>query len=79
MDNSFFDFTAQYFDVSRRLINKRTRIESLSRDKHDSINFSFEIEKQYGIEFEEEELEKLRSVGDYLKLIEGKIRYRNAA
>ncbi|HON10025.1 MAG: acyl carrier protein [Fibrobacter sp.] len=74
MESDFLDFTAEYFQVSSDRISLRTRLETLSRDFHDHINFSFEVEKRYGIEFEGEDLDKVHSIRDFITLIKKKVR-----
>ncbi|HEX3019633.1 MAG TPA: hypothetical protein VHP36_04995 [Chitinispirillaceae bacterium] len=73
MSEDFMDFVSVYFSVNRKLINKRTRLDTLERNAHDRILFTFELESHYRIEFEEEELLKLRYVGDYQALLEQKL------
>ncbi len=79
MNNDFISFVSDYFSVKMRLINKKTRIEALERTAHDRIIFTFELEKHYGVEFEEEELNKLRNLGDYQALLERKLQIKNSS
>lgn len=73
MNVDFLSFVSEYFLIDKRLINRKTRIEAIERTTHDRINFTFELEKHYKIEFEEEELLKLRNLGDYQALLEQKL------
>lgn len=77
MEKDFLEFTAQFFGVQRRDINRATKIDSLERDFHDRINFSFEIEKRYQIEFEDQDLLKAHSVKDYLEIVKRKVQGRS--
>lgn len=77
MNEDFFDFVSVFFSIDRKLINKKTRIDSLEKDVHDRILFSFELEKHFKIEFEEEELLKINKLGDYQALLEKKLQHRS--
>ncbi len=79
MNDAFLSFVSEYFSVEKRLINKKTRIETLERTAHDRIIFTFELEKHFGIEFGEEELLKLDNLGDYQALLEKKLQKKKAA
>jgi len=79
MNDDFLSFVSEYFSREKRLINKKTRIEALERTAHDRIVFTFELEKRYGIEFEEEELLKLKNLGDYQALLEKKLQRKKKA
>lgn len=79
MNDDFLSFVSEYFSVEKRLINKKTRIEALERTAHDRIVFTFELEKHYGIEFGEEELLKLRNLGDYQALLEKKLQKKDSS
>lgn len=77
MNKDFLSFVSEYFSIDKRLINRKTRIDALERTAHDRIIFTFELEKHYKIEFDEEELLKLRNLGDYQALLEQKLQTRS--
>jgi acyl carrier protein len=79
MNDDFLSFVSEYFSREKRLINKKTRIEALERTAHDRIVFTFELEKRYGIEFEEEELLKLKKPGDYQALLRRNFREKESS
>ena len=72
MGINFLDFAAEYFNVPRRTISRKTKLQSLARYHHDLINFSFEVEKFYAVEFDTDEMSKIRTLGDYITVIEEK-------
>jgi acyl carrier protein len=79
MNDDFLSFVSEYFSVDKRLVDKKTRIEALERTAHDRIVFTFELEKHYGIEFEEEELVKMGNLGDYQALLEKKLQKKKSS
>ncbi len=79
MNDDFLSFVSEYFSVDKRLIDRKTRIEALERTAHDRIVFTFELEKHYGIEFEEEELVKMGNLGDYQALLEKKLQKKESS
>lgn len=73
MNDDFLDFSSAYFSVDRKSINKKTKIETLERNVHDRIGFTFELEKHYKIQLEDEEISKLHKLGDFQILLEKKL------
>lgn len=72
IDEDFIEFTSNYFSIEKKFIHRQTRIDSISHDPHALINFSFEIEKRYNINFNDDDLAALKTVGKYIKLIKEK-------
>ncbi len=48
-------------------------ISTLSKKPHDQILFTFQIEKEFKIEFDDEEIDKLDKVSSYISIIKKKI------
>ncbi len=77
MSEDFLDFVSDFFSIDKKYLNKKTRLNTLERDVHDRILFTFEMEKHFKIELEEEELIKLNKLGDYQALLEKKLQLRS--
>lgn len=58
-------------DVSK--LNETDPLASLGLDSLDLVEVMLEIEEAVGVEFEGEEIAKLKSLGDVLKAIEEKL------
>lgn len=84
MEEKIYDIISNFFSIPKKSIKPSLKISTLSKDSHDQILFTFEIEKQFKIEFNDEEIEKLNKVSDYVKCIKQKLQQssqnlRNAA
>jgi acyl carrier protein len=77
MEEKFYDIISNFFNIQRESIKPSLKINSLSKDSHDQILFTFEIEKQFQIEFNDDEIEKLNKVSDYAKCIKQKLQQRS--
>ena len=76
MKEELFNCAARFFGVSRNVITLQIKIDALARNVHDSVNFSYEVEKEFGVEFSDNEIESIYRIGDYLKLLEMKQQHR---
>jgi acyl carrier protein len=84
MEEKIYNIVSSFFNIPRESIKPSLKISSLSKDSHDQILFTFEIEKQFQIEFSDDEIEKLKKVSDYVRCIKQKLQQsskniRNAA
>lgn len=81
MENELIELAAQFFHIPAAKIKTSSKIKDLQRESHDPIVFSFEVEKHYGIEIDENEYEQLKTIKDYIRLIEKHLagRYKKAA
>jgi acyl carrier protein len=84
MEDKIYTIISNFFNIPRDSIKPSLKISSLSKDSHDQILFTFEIEKQFQIEFNDDEIEKLNKISDYVKCIKQKLQQssqnlRNAA
>jgi acyl carrier protein len=77
MEEKFYNIISNFFKIQKESIKPSLKINSLSKDSHDQILFTFEIEKQFQIEFNDEEIEQLNKVSDYVKCIKQKLQQRS--
>jgi acyl carrier protein len=77
MEEKFYTIISNFFNIPRESIKPSLKINSLSKDSHDQILFTFEIEKQFQIEFNDDEIENLNKVSDYVKGIKQKLQQRS--
>jgi acyl carrier protein len=81
MEKEFIDFAARFFRVPAAKIKKKTKIKDLQQEVHDPVVFSFEVEKHYGIEIDEDEYERIKTIEDYMMIVETHLakEYKKAA
>jgi len=81
MEKEFIIFAARFFHVPPVKIKKKTKIKDLQREVHDPVVFSFEVEKHYGIEIGEDEYEGIKTIEDYMMIVETHLEqgYKKAA
>ena len=73
MDKKISYIISNFFNIPLESIKPSLKISNLSKNPHDQILFTFEIEKQFEIEFSDEEIQKLRKISDYAKCIKQKL------
>jgi acyl carrier protein len=73
MEDKIYNIVSRFFNIPKESIKPSLKISSLSKDSHDQILFTFEIEKQFQVEFNDDEIEKLKKVSDYVKCIKQKL------
>jgi hypothetical protein len=78
LQKEFYSTISDFYKISIASLSQSTRISNLSKNPHDLILFTFEIEKKFHIEFGDDEIEKLDKVSSYLNLIKKKLKSKSA-
>ena len=63
---------ANHTDVSKLTVNDE--LKALGLDSLDLVEVSMEIEEEFGIQFEMEDIAQFNTLGDVLRIIESKIK-----
>jgi hypothetical protein len=74
----FYTTISEFYKIPIDSLSQTTRISNLSKNPHDLILFTFEVEKKFHIEFGDDEIEKLDEVSSYLNLIKRKLKSKSA-
>ncbi len=74
----FYSTVSEFYKIPLDSLSQSTRISNLSKNPHDLILFTFEIEKKFNIEFGDDEIEKLDKVSSYLNLLKKKLKRKSA-
>jgi hypothetical protein len=69
LERRFLLFAADFFSKPLQLLTRKTRIDHLTDDLHAPVIFSFEVEKQFGVEIDDDEAARLRTLGDYIRIV----------
>ncbi len=65
------DILSEQLDAEKETITMETKIEEdLSADSLDVVELLMSIEDEFGVEIPDEEIEKLRTVGDVVNYIQ---------
>lgn len=72
MEKEFYQFVSNFFNIPLKSIKSSMPISTLSKKPHDQILFTFQIEKEFKIEFDDEEIDKLDKVSSYISIIKKK-------
>ncbi len=60
--------------VSKKDVTLDSNIKDLGLDSLDIVDLLMDLEDKYGVEFENEEMTSLTTVGDVVKAVESKIK-----
>ncbi len=71
--------TAEHLGIEEKRLTDATRFEELGMDSLDPIEMSMQAEDEYDIAVDEPELATVKTFGDWVRLVEGKVAARKAA
>jgi len=72
IQDKVFDRVAESLGVDRDALKPETTFESLGADSLDMVEFSMEIEEEFGISIEQEDISKIKTLGDAVEFIKSK-------
>lgn len=73
METKVKKIMAEILEVREAEINSATSLEELGADSLDVIEIIFGIEREFNIDISDEDADNLRTLGDIVKYLEGKI------
>ncbi|HEU6449967.1 MAG TPA: acyl carrier protein, partial [Gemmatimonadaceae bacterium] len=75
LDEKVKEIIAKELGVERdKLTNEASFMEDLGADSLDTVELVMEFEKEFNIDIPDEDAEKLRTVGDALDYLKGKVK-----
>jgi len=74
VERKVIETAAFFFNVPSSSIRKKTSVYALAHSLHDPVLFSFEIEKQFGIELDDEEMDKTHTIASYILIVKKHLR-----
>ena len=77
MQKEFYEMVSNFFNFPLKSLKPSISISTLSKKPHDQILFTFELEKRFHIEFDDDEIEKMDKISSYLKLIKKKLEHKS--
>ncbi len=69
---------AHILKISKDSVNEESNLESLGADSLNRVEFVMELEETFGVEINDEEAEKLSTVGQTVTYIQGLLKEKGA-
>lgn len=70
--NTIKKILAEQLDIDESTITEATTIEDLGADSLDLVEAIMNIEEEFGIEIDDNDVENLKTVGDFLEYVSNK-------
>lgn len=70
--NTIKKILAEQLDIDENSITETTTIEDLGVDSLDLVETIMNIEEEFGIEVDDNDVENLKTIGDFIKYINSK-------
>lgn len=67
-----FDRIAEQFKADRSTLTLETTLSSLNADSLDMVELSMDLEEEFGLSVEKEDISSIKTLGDVVNLVENK-------
>jgi len=69
-----FSRVAENMGVEKESLKPETSFQELGADSLDMVEFAIDVEEEFGIVVEQEDMSKIKTLGDAVQFIEGKLK-----